>query len=190
VSHSIAHPTATQLPKYQSLISTIKESPSRSAGVGHRRDTPQLQHNMWVLAIMRAVFSVITRGGKRVEIQAHANRFIGTSSLLPNGSSVAVSKVASPRPFGVDPPKARIEAIVSDEFVVSPCHGHHHDVHAYTAKPEWWRNASIAPSIAARAPWLDTHLLLAVETSLPVGAACSRESLLNVSPCLDVVLSS
>jgi hypothetical protein len=29
-------------------------------------------------------------------------------------------------------------------------------------------NAGIDPSMAARAPWLDTHLLLAVEMSLPV----------------------
>jgi hypothetical protein len=73
-------PTATQLPKYQSLISTIKESPSWSAGVGHRRDTP-----MWVLGAMSAVFSVITGGSKRVEIQPHADplyrRIIVTAEL-------------------------------------------------------------------------------------------------------------
>ena len=34
---------------------------------------PQLQHNMWVLAASTAVLSVITGGGKWVEILAHAD---------------------------------------------------------------------------------------------------------------------
>src|ERR1700675_2476688 len=35
--------------------------------------TPQLQHNMWVVAAKSAVLSVITGGGKWVEIAAHAD---------------------------------------------------------------------------------------------------------------------
>jgi hypothetical protein len=34
---------------------------------------PQLQHNMWVVAARTAVLSVITGGGKWVEIATHAN---------------------------------------------------------------------------------------------------------------------
>src|SRR5690349_9140861 len=34
---------------------------------------PQLQHNMWVVAARTAVLSVITGGGKWVEILAHAD---------------------------------------------------------------------------------------------------------------------
>ena len=106
------NPTATQL---------IRESPSWSAGVGHRRDTPQLQHNMWVLAAMSAVFSVITRGGKRVEIQPHADplyrHIIVTAEWKFWG---CVESGEPPCPFGVDPPKARIEVIVSDEFFRCP----------------------------------------------------------------------
>jgi predicted phage-related endonuclease len=34
---------------------------------------PQLQHNMWVVAARMAVLSVITGGGKWVEILAHAD---------------------------------------------------------------------------------------------------------------------
>jgi predicted phage-related endonuclease len=34
---------------------------------------PQLQHNMWVVAARTAVLSVITGGGKWVEITAHAD---------------------------------------------------------------------------------------------------------------------
>ena len=35
--------------------------------------TPQPQHNMWVVAARSAVVSVITGGGKWVEIAAHAD---------------------------------------------------------------------------------------------------------------------
>ena len=34
---------------------------------------PQLQHNMWVVAARNAVLSVITGGGKWVEIKVHAD---------------------------------------------------------------------------------------------------------------------
>jgi hypothetical protein len=34
---------------------------------------PQLQHNMWVVAARSAVLSVITGGGKWVEITTHAD---------------------------------------------------------------------------------------------------------------------
>jgi predicted phage-related endonuclease len=34
---------------------------------------PQLQHNMWVVAARTAVLSVITGGGKWVEIKTHAD---------------------------------------------------------------------------------------------------------------------
>jgi len=34
---------------------------------------PQLQHNMWVVAARSAVLSVITGGGKWIEITTHAD---------------------------------------------------------------------------------------------------------------------
>jgi hypothetical protein len=93
---------------------------------------------MWVLAAMSAVFSVITGGGKRVEIQTHADplyrHIIVTAEWKFWG---CVESGEPPCPFGVDPPKARIEAIVSDQFVVSPCRGHHHDAHAYKGEAAW-----------------------------------------------------
>ena len=39
---------------------------------------PQLQHNMWVVAARSAVLSVITGGGKWVEITTHAIRSTST----------------------------------------------------------------------------------------------------------------
>src|ERR1700683_903925 len=73
----------------------------------------QLQHNMWVVAARSAVcLSVITGGGKWVEIKAHADplyqHLIFTAErkfwrCVENGEL--------PRLFGVEPPKPRIEAI-------------------------------------------------------------------------------
>jgi putative phage-type endonuclease len=73
---------------------------------------PQLQHNMWVIAARAAVLSVITGGGKWVEIRAHADplyqHLIVTAErkfwrCVENGEPPAL--------FGVEPPKPRIEAI-------------------------------------------------------------------------------
>ncbi|NYG48489.1 hypothetical protein GGD67_005974 [Bradyrhizobium sp. IAR9] len=40
----------------------------------------QLQHNMWITASRSAVLSIITGGGKWVEIKIHADRRINISS--------------------------------------------------------------------------------------------------------------
>jgi hypothetical protein len=48
----------------------------------------QLQHNMWVVASRAAVLSVITGGGKWVEIATYADPLsISTSSSRRSGSS-------------------------------------------------------------------------------------------------------
>ena len=65
---------------------------------------PQLQHNMWVAAAKSAVLSVITGGGKWVEITALADP-------LERKFWRCVESGETPRLFGVEPPKPRIEAI-------------------------------------------------------------------------------
>ena len=73
---------------------------------------PQLQHNMWVVAARSAVLSVITGGGKWVQITTHADplyqHLIVTAErkfwrCVENGEPPAL--------FGVEPPKPRIEAV-------------------------------------------------------------------------------
>ena len=54
----------------------------------------QLQHNMWVVASRSAVLSVITGGGKWVEIRPMPIRFTNTSFLPPSGNSGAASRAA------------------------------------------------------------------------------------------------
>jgi predicted phage-related endonuclease len=73
---------------------------------------PQLQHNMWVAAARTAVLSVITGGGKWVEIITHADPLY--QHLIVTAERKfwrCVESGEPPRLFGVESPKPRIEAI-------------------------------------------------------------------------------
>jgi hypothetical protein len=73
---------------------------------------PQLQYNMWVVAARSAVLSVITGGGKWVEIKTHADPLY--QHLLVTAERKfwrCVQSGAPPTLFGLEPPKARIEAV-------------------------------------------------------------------------------
>jgi predicted phage-related endonuclease len=73
---------------------------------------PQLQHNMWVVTARQAVLSVITGGGKWVEITAHADPLY--QHLIVTAERKfwrCVESGETPRLFGVEPPKPRIEAV-------------------------------------------------------------------------------
>jgi predicted phage-related endonuclease len=72
----------------------------------------QLQHNMWVIAARGAVLSVITGGGKWVEITTHADPLY--QHLIVTAERKfwrCVENGEPPRLFGVEPPKPRIEAV-------------------------------------------------------------------------------
>jgi predicted phage-related endonuclease len=72
----------------------------------------QLQHNMWVVAARTAVLSVITGGGKWVEITTHADPLY--QHLIVTAERKfwrCVENGEPPRLFGVETPKARIEAV-------------------------------------------------------------------------------
>jgi predicted phage-related endonuclease len=73
---------------------------------------PQLQHNMWVVAARTAVLSVITGGGKWVEIKTHADPLY--QHLIVTAERKfwrCVENGETPTLFGVEPPKPRIEAV-------------------------------------------------------------------------------
>jgi predicted phage-related endonuclease len=72
----------------------------------------QLQHNMWVVASRAAVLSVITGGGKWVEITTHADPLY--QHLIVTAERKFWRCVESGEPphlFGVEPPKPRIQAV-------------------------------------------------------------------------------
>jgi predicted phage-related endonuclease len=73
---------------------------------------PQLQHNMWTVGAKSAFLSVITGGGKWVEITATADPLY--QHLIVTAERKFWRCVESgdpPRLFGVEPPKPRIEAV-------------------------------------------------------------------------------
>jgi predicted phage-related endonuclease len=72
----------------------------------------QLQHNMWVANARSAVLSIITGGGKWVEIPVHADPLY--QHLLITAERKfwrCVMNGEEPRLFGVEPPRARLEAV-------------------------------------------------------------------------------
>jgi predicted phage-related endonuclease len=73
---------------------------------------PQLQHNMWVVAARSAALSVITGGGKWVEITTHADPLY--QHLIVTAERKfwrCVESGEPPRLFGIEPPTPRIEAV-------------------------------------------------------------------------------
>ena len=73
---------------------------------------PQLQHNMWVVAARSAVLSVITGGGKWVEITTHADPLY--QHLIVTAERKfwrCVENGEPPRLFGVEAPRPRLEAV-------------------------------------------------------------------------------
>jgi hypothetical protein len=72
----------------------------------------QLQHNMWVSNARSSVLSIITGGGKWVELSIHADPLY--QHLLLTAEKKFWRSVQSgeePRLFGVEPPRPRLEAV-------------------------------------------------------------------------------
>jgi len=72
----------------------------------------QLQHNMWVVTSRAAVLSVITGGGKWVEIATYADPLY--QHLIVTAERAfwrCVESGEPPRLFGVEPPRPRIQAV-------------------------------------------------------------------------------
>ena len=96
---------------------------------------PQLQHNMFAVAARTAVLSVITGGGKWVEILAHADPLY--QHLIVTAERKfwrCVESGEQPQLFGVEPPKPRLEAVrIVDMSVVECLGGVRRDLHANPA---------------------------------------------------------
>jgi predicted phage-related endonuclease len=72
----------------------------------------QVQHNMWVANSRAAVLSIITGGGKWVEIKLAADPLYQHLLLTAEKKFWrSVESGQAPRLFGVEPPRARIEAV-------------------------------------------------------------------------------
>jgi predicted phage-related endonuclease len=72
----------------------------------------QLQHNMWVANARSAVLSIITCGGKWVEISVYADPLYQHLLLTAEKKFWrCVQNGETPRLFGVEPPRPRLEAV-------------------------------------------------------------------------------
>jgi len=72
----------------------------------------QLQHNMWIANAKEAVLSIITGGGKWVEITISADPLYQHLLLTAEKKFWrCVESGESPRLFGIEPPRPRIEAL-------------------------------------------------------------------------------
>ncbi len=85
---------------------------SFSEDAAAKKYMPQLQHNMWVVAARTAVLSVITGGGKWVEIATHADPLYQHLIVTAERKFWRCGGSGEPpRLFGVEPPRPRIEAV-------------------------------------------------------------------------------
>jgi hypothetical protein len=85
---------------------------SFSEGGAVEKHMAQVQHNMWVTNARTAVLSVITGGGKWVEIPVPADPLYQHLLLTAEKKFWrCVETGEPPRLFGVEPPRPRIEAI-------------------------------------------------------------------------------
>jgi predicted phage-related endonuclease len=80
----------------------------------------QLQHNMWVTNARTAALSVITGGGKWVEISVAADPLYQHLLLTAEKKFWrCVQSGDTPRLFGIEPPRPRIEAVRSVDMAAS-----------------------------------------------------------------------
>jgi hypothetical protein len=76
------------------------------------KHTAQIQHNMWVANATGAVLSIITGGGKWVEIKLSADPLYQHLLLTAEKKFWrCVESGEPPRLFGIEPPKPRIQAV-------------------------------------------------------------------------------
>jgi predicted phage-related endonuclease len=72
----------------------------------------QLQHNMWVANARSAALSIITGGGKWVELTIHADPLYQHLLLTAEKKFWrCVQDGETPRLFGIEPPRPRLEAV-------------------------------------------------------------------------------
>ena len=83
-----------------------------SEEVAAEKHMAQLQHNMWVTAARTAALSVITGGGKWVEITINADPLYQHLLLTAERKFWRCVQIGEPpRLFGLEPPKPRLEAV-------------------------------------------------------------------------------
>jgi predicted phage-related endonuclease len=109
---------------------------SFSEEMAAERHMAQLQHNMWVTNATAAVLSIITGGGKWVEIKISADPLYQHLLLTAEKKFWrCVESGEPPRLFGVEPPRARIEAVRTVDMSASNAWAEFSSVFRRTREP-------------------------------------------------------
>ena len=122
IQKHVRHPTHPLARRHARRARSGRAAPSSSRSSccpGHfseeaaaEKYMPQLQHNMWVVAARSAVLSIITGGGKWVEIKTHADPLYQHLIVTAERKFWRCVESGEPPPlFGVEPPRPRIEAV-------------------------------------------------------------------------------
>jgi predicted phage-related endonuclease len=83
-----------------------------SEGAAAEKHMAQLQHNMWVANTRSAVLSIITGGGKWVEMTIYADPLYQHLLLTAEKKFWrCVMSSETPRLFGIEPPRPRVEGV-------------------------------------------------------------------------------
>jgi predicted phage-related endonuclease len=101
---------------------------------------PQLQHNMWVVGARTGVLSVITGGGKWVEVKTHADPLY--QHLIVTAERKFWRCVESGEPphlFGIEPPRPRVEAVRIVDMSASNAWGEFAGIFIRTREAPPWR---------------------------------------------------
>jgi predicted phage-related endonuclease len=117
VRHPVIRWMAATLDGFVNQIDAVFEAKfmlpwSFSEEAAAEKHMAQLQHNMWVTNAKSGVLSIITGGGKWVEIAIPADALYQHFLLTAERKFWrCVESGEPPRPFGVEPPQPRIEAV-------------------------------------------------------------------------------
>jgi len=104
------HPADADAPEKKPSGAELRRRRTEEAAA--EKYMPQLQHNMWVTHLRTSVLSIITGGGKWVEIAIPMDPLY--LSVLVSAEKKfwrCVESGERPRLFGVEPPRPRIEAV-------------------------------------------------------------------------------
>jgi predicted phage-related endonuclease len=117
VQHPVRRYLAATLDGFVNAVDAVFEAKfmlpwSFSEEAAAEKHMAQLQHNMWVANARSAALSIITGGGKWIEMIIPADalyqHFLVTAERR---FWRCVQTGETPRPYGVEPPKPRIEAV-------------------------------------------------------------------------------
>jgi hypothetical protein len=116
VQHPVHRYLAATLDGFVNALDAVFEAKfmlpwSFSEEAAAEKHMAQLQHNMWVTNARSAALSIITGGGKWIEMTIPADALYQHFLITAERRFCCVQTGETPRPYGIDPPRPRVEAV-------------------------------------------------------------------------------